>query len=161
MRVCRIASWLNPISNWSQWKVTNSINAYTFIFPWLFYGDELVSALTNPKKRRYDICLKVFKPIEKFDHKLHHLRPNSQISLCKLRKYESAQTKTNRADGVLGDCVWNSLVTQSNLTVLYWWHPWTLFKMSIYTSFLNFTSHIQSVIRLVMLYLANVLPTYY
>ena len=48
--------------------------------------------------------LRFFKSIEKSDHKLHHRFPNfrtSRYSLRKPRKYESAQTKTNRVDGAL------------------------------------------------------------
>ena len=81
------------------------IRAMRIIFPGLSYGDALVcSQLPTLKDRRNDICLSFFKSMEKSDHKLHHLFPNfriSRYSLRKPRKYESAQTKTNRADGAL------------------------------------------------------------
>ena len=73
------------------------IRAMRIIFPGLSYGDALVcSQLPTLKDRRNDICLRFFKSMEKSDHKLHHLFPNSRTSrnsLRKPRKYESAQTK--------------------------------------------------------------------
>ena len=81
------------------------IRAMRIIFLGLSYGDALVcSQLPTLKDRRNDICLRFFKSMEKSDHKLHHLFPNSRTSrysLRKPRKYESVQTKTNRADGAL------------------------------------------------------------
>ena len=81
------------------------IRAMRIIFPRLSYGDPLVcSQLPTLKDRRNDICLRFFKSMKKSDHKPHHLLPNSQTSrysLRKPRKYESLQTKTNRADGAL------------------------------------------------------------
>ena len=97
---CRMASWPNPISNWWYWKGANSSNAHNFprIIVWGCLGLFTVTL----KDRRNDICLRFFKSMEKSDHKLHHLFPNSRTSrysLRKLRKYESAQTKNNRAEG--------------------------------------------------------------
>ena len=81
------------------------IRAMHIIFPGLSYGDALVcSQLPKLKDRRDDICLRFFKSMEKSNHKLHHLLPNSRTSRCSLRKphkYESTQPNTNRADGVL------------------------------------------------------------
>ena len=81
------------------------IRAMRIISPGLSYGDALVcSQLPTLRERRNDICLRFFESMEKSDHKLHHLLPNSRTSrysLRKPRKYESAQTKTNRADGAL------------------------------------------------------------
>ena len=81
------------------------IRALRLIFPGLSYGDALVSSqLPTLKDRRNDICPRFFKSMEKSDHKLHHFLPNSRTSgysLRKPRKYESAQTITNRAGGAL------------------------------------------------------------
>ena len=126
VHVCNFSGWLLTTDTTKIWPVLEyacaawhpgltqyltddiervQIRAMRIIFQGLSYGDALVcSQLPTLKDRGNDICLRFFKSMKKSDHKLHHLFPNSrtsQYSLRKPRKYESAQTKNNRADGAL------------------------------------------------------------